>query len=1462
MYISIISLLNIPFFQEKISSFIALELSNKLHTEVSIGKVDIGLLNRIIIKDVHINDRSGKELLKVSHLSAKFEISPLLDNKVVISSVQIFDFLASIDKKNPNAPTNFQFIIDAFSNNDKPKTNSAVNLRINSLLIRNGNLRYDILSAPTTPGKFNVNHMAIQNIAGIISLKAFSSDSINARVRRLSFKEQSGLNLNRLSFRVMGNNNKLHINNIDVAFPNSTLRLDNIVFRYSNINNLFAFKDDVQYSGNINAQITPKDFSSLLPLFSDYDSRINLILRLSGNNSKLVCSRFNMTDHHGLDINGEAFINGFSKGRDMEIALSLFNSNVTKTNLKNISDHLKLSLPAPVLEREFINFKGEIAGPLKDLSLTGLLSSDIGKINSKILMSTNSEGIRSYSGIVSCNQLSMNRLLKNNDFGNVDFNIELKGFSYKDRFPTSYIKGKVNSFIFKGYTYHNIILDGNYKNGGFAGKLNLDDQNIYINLDGNFNIAEKIPSFNLQAQIRHFNPNKLLLTDKYKNSNLSLNINADFKGNSIDNIVGDLSIDSLRLEAPADSSYFLPYLNISSKLIDGNNDLTISAPFMSGKITGNYSYHTLPASIIRTIKRYLPSLVTIKNPNIVTDNNFNFDFNIENSDFFNKVLFIPVNLIKPAILKGYFNDNDGKIKIDAYLPRFKYNNSIYDSGILQCENVNNEFSCNLYGGILLKSGAMINLSIKNRAKNDTLSTILNWGNNTKNTYGGKFSTLTCFNKTDDNKLNAKIDIQPSKVVLNDSVWNIHKSEIDIRNDNIYVDNFVFEHSDQHIIINGNLTKNENDSCNINLKNINLEYVLDIVQFDDVLFGGLITGNVVLKNIMNSPDMYTNIKVKDFSLNGALLGDADIDGIWDKIYGNINLDARIADKDKKTHVTGFVSPKRSALDLNINANGTNIALISPFVEGIFSNINGLVYGNVRLYGDFKHLDLEGEAKANVEAKIEILNTYFRIINDSVHIKSGEIAFNKVKVEDREGNKGEVTGYLRHNKLKNLMYHFNVYGDNLLMYNTVQSNSVPFYGKVYGTGNVVINGGNNAMSIDASLRTAKNTTFTYLTTLPNEATNTQFITFVDKTPKRIQDNVEVNLYHPLNNPETKEENGPPMDLRINMLIDATPDATMKIIMDPVSGDNITATGNGNLQVNFYNKGDFRMFGNYIIDKGMYKLSMQEIIRKDFTLKSGGTVTFSGDPYLANLNVQAAYTVNSASLSDLGIGVSTTQGGQSTIKVNCLMNLTGSLADPTIKFDLELPTVNEEDRELVRSATSTEEQMNTQIIYLLGIGKFYTYDYANANTTQSSNATSSLAFSTLSGQLNNILSQWMDNKNWNIGANFSTGEKGWTDVEAEAILSGRLLNNRLLINGNFGYKDNALANTNFIGDFEAIWLLTKNGDWRMRGYNQTNDRYYMKSTLTTQGVGIMYKKDFNNWNDLFKWALWWKTPKKEKK
>ncbi len=100
-------------------------------------------------------------------------------------------------------------------------------------------------------------------------------------------------------------------------------------------------------------------------------------------------------------------------------------------------------------------------------------------------------------------------------------------------------------------------------------------------------------------------------------------------------------------------------------------------------------------------------------------------------------------------------------------------------------------------------------------------------------------------------------------------------------------------------------------------------------------------------------------------------------------------------------------------------------------------------------------------------------------------------------------------------------------------------------------------------------------------------------------------------------------------------------------------------------------------------------------------------------------------------------------------------------------------------------------------------------------------------------------------------------FSDMEVELALSSQLLNNRLIFNGSFGYRDNTVNNNTFIGDFDLEYLLNKRGTIRLKAYNHYNDRnYYIKSALTTQGVGIMLRHDFNRWGDLFR-----KNPKKQR-
>lgn len=304
---------------------------------------------------------------------------------------------------------------------------------------------------------------------------------------------------------------------------------------------------------------------------------------------------------------------------------------------------------------------------------------------------------------------------------------------------------------------------------------------------------------------------------------------------------------------------------------------------------------------------------------------------------------------------------------------------------------------------------------------------------------------------------------------------------------------------------------------------------------------------------------------------------------------------------------------------------------------------------------------------------------------------------------------------------------------------------------------------------------------------------------------------------------------------------PDATLRVLMDQSNYDYIALNGTGSIRATYFNKGSFNMFGTYQIENGIYKLTIQNIIKKIFQFQNGGTIVFGGDPYNASLDLKALYTVNSVPLSDLQIGNSFSSNN---IRVDCIMNISGTPQAPHIDFDLDLPTVSNEAEQMVRTVINSEEEMNQQVVYLLSIGRFYMQDNNNSSNqenqqNQTSLAMQSLLSGTISQQINSLLGNLVKNTNWTFGANISTGDEGFNNAEYEGLLSGRLLNNRLIINGQFGYRDNANATTSFIGDFDVNYLLLPNGNISLKVYNQTNDRYFTKSSLNTQGIGLIMKK-----------------------
>lgn len=1450
-------MVEIPPVQRWFTSVAQEQLTSLIGTEVRIGHITIGYPNRFIVDDLIVNDKSGEQMLKAARFSAKMEWMPLLtEGRLSMHTMQMFGFHAHLRRKTPKDEPNYQFLLDAFASTDTTRSASPLNLRINSLLVRRGSLKYDVESEAKTYGKFNPAHLAVENINATINLKSISQDSINATIRRMDFKEQSGFVLKGLQLQLKANHEKILLDGFDLKLPASHLKMETMQVDFSDYEEEHGQMPIRSMRTEIDRQsyLTPSDLAAFVPIFTHFDEPLYIKARFQTDSTRV---RIPELDIHSLkrevSLRATDFMAKWQNNQPPYIKAKLEELRANKEGIRLMWENLKgkeAPLPEELQNAGFLQFIGDISGTTDNLNAHGLMESGIGAIQTNATMTLTPDGKREYKGFVGSEGLALDQLLgEEQKIGTVSFNLEFNGASPKEGTSSLYLKGEIPTLQYSGYEYQNINMDGTFNEEGFNGLLALDDPNIAFVINGRMGIVKKVPTFNLEMQIDHFRPYDLKLTNERSGHQYGLKLTAHVRGNNIDNVEGFVNVDSLRAIVPGDTFETTPIALVAKTMENGQKQLKIEADFMKAQLDGDYSYSTLLTSFSHIVAHHMPSIIPSHVQKKRKDNGNRFDFNLklDESNFYSYILGIPFNIHPTATMKGYINDSIKRLEMAIHTPHLIYNGEKYEGGNLILGNDEKQINTNFNITKHQENGEHLTLMFDAQAKADTLTTQLAWGNDTEVTNAGTIIAHAHIapRQKDTDKIKADIHLDKSELIINDTIWNVSPAQIYIHPESIEINNLDIGHEKQHLIVNGRISENPDDSLVVDLKRIAVEYILNIVQFDAVSFKGKATGKAIVSNPHGEIKAHTDLHVETFRFNDGLMGDMDVTGWWDNEIG-VMLDADIREGDKgRTTVKGYVSPQQGGLNLQIGAQNTNLEFLNSFVGSIFDNVEGRVSGPIHLHGPFKELVLEGDARANAQAHVKILNTPIILQNDSLHLTDTGIEFPNITVRDPEGNAVATNGKLSYKYFKNIGYNFRFNMDNFRFYDTNDFGNMPFYGRFYGSGMVTLWGGGDQLNLNANIETNRNSVFVYNLSTPESIKDNSFVTFVDKTPRHNLQIEGLRLFQSRNE-KAEENDGQPLQVAINAAIDVTPDATVRVIMDSRSGDYVEAQGTGTINVAYTNEStDLR--GTYIVDGGVYKMSMQDVIRKDFQLEEGSEVTFTGEGGDADLNLKAIHTVNSASLLDL---VPDATFNNNTVKVNCIINMTGKLAAPVLDFDLDLPTVNDEERQLVRSAITTDEQMRTQIIYLLGVGKFYTFDYANTDNRTSSNTMTSLLSSTLSGQLNNILSQALNMSNWNFSSNFSTGQEGWSDLEVEGILSGRMLDNRLLFNGNLGYREDQLKKSNFVGDFDLQWLLNQSGEVRVKLYNMTNDRYFAKQTLNTQGVGLIYKRDFNNWADLFRW------------
>ncbi|MBQ8153294.1 MAG: translocation/assembly module TamB [Prevotella sp.] len=1448
-YFLMMTLFHIPAFQRYMGNKAAGLLGNTLGTEVQVGSINPGFLNRLVIDDVLIKDQQGKEMLVIHRLGIRISLWDLLNDKVSISSAQVFGAHAKFYQTAPDSAPNFQFALDSLASKDTT-SQTPLDLHINSLIMRHSSVRFDRLYEPQTPQRLNPSHLYVKDISAYIILKTLTPDTMNVNVKKLAFTEQSGLQMNKFAMHFEGGRTHSHLYNLSIQMPGTDFCLKEVTADYQTEGDQLKM-ESLTYQGEIpESHIRLSDISCLLPSLKTFNSTLTLASHFKGKGYDIEIPDINISSSTGdIDIHCDGFIKHID--RQPEWYANLKDLSLSAKTLNFISENLrgqKVEVPAVIDRMGDIHLSGDVSGKaLEQILVNQQIRSGAG--NATVHFALNPQ--RDFIGNVQTTGINLRQLLNDERFGMLSTDIKVNGSLAKHQ-EKIHVNGVVNQFEYNHYLYQNIKVDGGYAQNEIDGKLSIDDPNASIDVEGHVLTANNNKDIELKAFLRNFSPQATHLSEQWKDARFSADIETTLKGTNLNDAKGFFHITNFAMNSE-ERNYELNDLQIQTGFDEQTHYMLLNSDFAQAEIRGDFDYQTLTQSITNFLASRMPTLPGLPKVNPNTHNDFTLHATIKKSDWLQQLLGVPLAISQPVTLEGFVNDNMKDINLECHLPSFYYNESGYQNGHVVINTPGDTLACDVYITKLMDNGNHFDLGLKGRAHNNHLVSSFTWDNHAKERMSGVLNSTANFFTTPEGQQVAFIGVAPSHINIHNTLWEAEPCAISYSKNRLEINELNIHNDNQYLTVDGTASESNSDSLVVNLHDVDVAYILELVNFDAVSFSGLATGQAVAKGLFGKNiQAHADLKVNQFEFEHGRMGTLDAHVNWNTEKEQIDIHA-IADdgEDAMTYIDGYVSPANNYIDLGIKAAGTHLDFMHSFTKSFLSKVEGHAGGDVRLFGPLDEINLTGELVVNGLAHVKPTGCTYQLRNDTIRMVPNEVEFIRCPIYDIYDRQGIVTGGIHHKCLTNLTYDLYINADNLLAYDFPDFGDDTFYGTVYGTGDIAIHGRSNEVVIDMNVTPQANSVFVYNAADPDAVSNQEFIHWGITDRSLSSDTTKVKIASPV------EERS---DMHINFLINCTPNVALRLLMDSRTGDYITLRGDGVLRANWFNKGGFNMFGTYRVANGTYDVTIQNVIKKNFTFQEGGTIVFGGDPYSASLNLQAAHTVNGVSLSDLNVG----RSFSTTVRVNCLMNITGQPSQPNVEFDLDMPTVNADEKQMVRSLINSQNEMNQQVVYLLAIGRFYPQGANNAednDQSQTSLAMQSLLSGTLSGQINSILKNVIKSNDWSFGANISTGDEGWNNAEYEGLISGRLFNNRLLINGQFGYRDNkTTANPSFIGDFDIRYLLFPNGNLALKVYNQTNDRYFTKSSLNTQGIGLIIKKDFNGWRDLFHSKK--KKKKKEKK
>ncbi len=1416
------------------------EISKELNTHFEIGHVEYKFFNRLIINDIYIQDQQNDTLLYVKNIEANFDLTNIRHGFISFSNVSLDTAFVNAYHLNDSI-YNFTFIQDAFTTVEKKDTVDFPTFIFDNISVKAIRARYDDYQMGTLDASFAIPHLSPDSF--LFQIRSFRTQVVNPQ--REKFR------VNDINLDLQMNGKKAVIQNFTINLPHSNIDIANLQTNLP--------KDDwkkIRAALRIREMsVCPHDFAFFVPKLKNKKTQVVLKGKFRACLDSIVATELTLLhDKKQLLLSDIAVYHPTDKER-LFVQLDCQDAFVNATILQDIISDFT-NKPFQIDKRlqllGNIHYKGKIHGNLSSVRIHGFIQSALGTITANGTLKPNlAKNSVHYKGRLNSKRLRLAKITGVQDLKYASFSLIIDGTVGKNKPVKGIVDLLVREVQLKDYVCRNIRFIGKVDKNEYNGELKIDDENLVLTLNGNVKL-DKGFQISGDLSVQKCNFYNLTLVKKPQDLHTILTTKIDLKGKNLDDLMGKITIQDMVL-GNAHEELMMPLLDITINHTEQEHVFSLNSDYIRGIIKGDFSYATLPITFQKMVLKYLPSLFSDSQRKKIAQkkskNQVEIDFYGDNIGKILRILSLDIQMSGVQKLNGIINENSGTYVWNFYATDF-ITRQMMAQDIYLISNADEQFELSVSANIQKRQqseadtifGYDLRLNLMADIADDSVQLRVGFIDNADEIHNaGVVELATLVSRVKDKPF---LDMQflPSNFIFSDSIYDLQNSHITLSfADKIFnIDNFYMVNKSHYISANGIISPRPQDRLDIEINRINIAPLLPLIGVteDKISLAGSLSGTIHLQNLFEIPAITADVLLEQTYMNGALFGDAYAQANFDTKTKTIGLQGDIIkNRWNVANINGEFDLVEKKWGIDILADSLTLGFINHWTKGIIENINGTASGKIRLSGENKQIFVEAAIIGNrVSMRIPFTGVDYYIV-DSMFMTPTTIEFPNLRLFDEENNFAVMNGILMHEGWKDWVIAFDADFTNLLAINMPKGEQNFMEGRVYATGDFHIAGTEQGINIDANLATAGNSDITLNVAGASVTQDNEFIRFVNMDSlERAQEEALA-----LEFAEVEKEKSS-SNLRLNIMMEVNPMTTAQILLNEFTGDRLLGRGSGNIHFTYETENKkMKMLGTYTLHQGHFNFTLGNIIHKDFDIVAGSNVRWLGDVSSPTIDLKANYKLT-ASLRDLfGSDASMLRTNRTSVPVNCVVNLTRDLANPLVSFDIELPNSDESIQDQVRSVISTDEMLMQQVVYLLLFNRFFTPDYLRSDeSTTGLNETYSLLSSTITGQINSWLSKLTDRVA--IGFNFRTdGEGTSASQEYETTFQINPIN-RLLINGNFGYRYNDLSNRPFFGDIEVEYMLTPEGQLRLKGYSHSVDKYSLKQANMVEGLGLTYNYDYN--------------------